>query len=123
MWQVALFPRSGRLDDAAFALERLVPTDVVGLKPGRHRDGILTNRNGGTIDDMMITNRGDHLLLVVNASTKSQVVLHLREHFADLCDCCDPPLLILLQPDEKRGSQQRRGQAGPADRPQDGRSA
>jgi hypothetical protein len=123
MWQVALFPRSGRLDDAAFALERLVPTDVVGLKPGRHRDGILTNRNGGTIDDMMITNRGDHLLLVVNASTKSQVVLHLREHFADLCDCCDPLFSYCFSRMRRGGSQQRRGQAVPADRPQDGRSA
>lgn len=85
MGQVALLPRSGRLVDAAFALERLVPTDVVGLKPGRQRYGVLTNRDGGIIDDLMIANRGDHLLLVVNASTKSQVVLHLREHLADLC--------------------------------------
>lgn len=78
-----------------------MPADVVGLKPGRQRYGVLTNPDGGIIDDLMIANRADHLLLVVNASTKARDVLHLREHLADLCDVnelTDRALLALQGP-------------------------
>jgi aminomethyltransferase len=71
MGQAILRPRSGRLEDAALALERLVPVDVLGLKPGRQRYGLFTNAEGGIEDDLMIANRGDHLFLVVNAATKA----------------------------------------------------
>ena len=59
----------------ASALERLVPGDVLGLKPGRVRYTQLTNSNGGIIDDLMVTRPvGDDddgtLYLVVNASRK-----------------------------------------------------
>src|SRR5512145_2457390 len=37
MGQIALRPRSGRIDDAARALETLVPVDILGLAPGRQR--------------------------------------------------------------------------------------
>ncbi|MEO8529762.1 MAG: glycine cleavage system aminomethyltransferase GcvT [Deltaproteobacteria bacterium] len=56
--------------NVALALERLVPVDVVGLKPGRQRYGLFTNEVGGILDDLMIANRGDHLFLVVNAACK-----------------------------------------------------
>ena len=42
--------------DAAAALERLVPGDIVGLKPGRQRYTLLTNEAGGIIDDLMVAN-------------------------------------------------------------------
>src|ERR1700746_821440 len=35
MGQMVVRPRSGRLEDAARALERLVPADVIGLAAGR----------------------------------------------------------------------------------------
>src|SRR3954469_3737680 len=35
MGQITLSAKSGRVDDAARALERLVPQDVLGLAPGR----------------------------------------------------------------------------------------
>ena len=54
--------------DAAAALERLVPADVVGLAEGRQRYGLLTLSDGGVADDLMVANRGDHLLLVVNGA-------------------------------------------------------
>ena len=62
---------SGALTDAAAALERLVPMDVLGLKPGRQRYGLFTDEAGGILDDLMFANRGDHLLLVVNAACKA----------------------------------------------------
>src|SRR5215475_3199700 len=37
MGQIALQPRSGRVEDAALALERLVPQDIVAVAPGRQR--------------------------------------------------------------------------------------
>src|SRR3990170_3302874 len=70
MGQIALRPRSGRVADAALALERLVPVDVLGLRPARQRYAVFTNDNGGIIDDLMIGQCDDHLALIVNASRK-----------------------------------------------------
>lgn len=70
--------------DPAVALERLVPVDVQGLKPGRQRYAVFTNDAGGILDDLMVANRGDHLFLVVNAACKGADVAHLR---AGLPDC------------------------------------
>ena len=56
---------------AAEALERLVPGDIQGLKPGRQRYTLLLNDKGGIVDDLMVANLGDdRLFLVVNASRK-----------------------------------------------------
>jgi aminomethyltransferase len=85
MGQIALRPKSGALADAARALERLVPIDVLGLKPGRQRYAFFTNESGGILDDIMVANRGDHLLLVVNAACKSEDELHLHA-LSDLCE-------------------------------------
>ena len=54
MGQIALRPRSGRVADAALALERVVPADVSSLAPGRQRYAFFTNSSGGIIDDLMI---------------------------------------------------------------------
>ena len=35
MGQIALLPKSGKVEDAALALERLVPQDILALPPGR----------------------------------------------------------------------------------------
>ena len=66
--------------DAAGALERLVPVDIVGLAPQRQRYALFTNEDGGVLDDLMVTNAGDHLLLVVNAACKAADIEHLRAH-------------------------------------------
>ncbi|MFV0301623.1 MAG: glycine cleavage system aminomethyltransferase GcvT [Paracoccus sp. (in: a-proteobacteria)] len=85
MGQVILRPRSGRYEDAALALERLVPVDVLGLKPGRQRYGLFTDAGGGILDDLMFANRGDHLFVVVNAACKAQDLAHMRTHLSDAC--------------------------------------
>ncbi|MFZ0017127.1 MAG: glycine cleavage system aminomethyltransferase GcvT [Acetobacteraceae bacterium] len=63
---------------AAAALERLVPGDLLGLKPGRQRYTLLTNEVGGILDDLMVANPGgEKLFLVVNASRKEIDFTHI----------------------------------------------
>ena len=102
MGQVILRPKTGRIEDAALALERLIPVDVLGLKPGRQRYGLFTAADGGILDDLMIANRGDHLFLVVNAACKAQDVAHLRAHVGKDCEIeelTDRALIALQGPD------------------------
>ena len=86
MGQIALRPRSGPAADAARALEALVPGDMLGLAPGRQRYTLLTNAAGGVLDDLMVSNHGDRLMLVVNAARKSFDEAHLRAHLSDSCE-------------------------------------
>jgi len=85
MGQIALHAKSGRAEDAARALERLVPQDIVAVAPGRQRYAQFTNENGGILDDLMVANFGDHLFLVVNAACKAEDEAHLRKHLSDVC--------------------------------------
>ena len=62
------------------ALETLIPVDVLGLGEGRQRYGFFTNGNGGIMDDLMFANRGDHILMVVNAACKDADIAHLKAH-------------------------------------------
>jgi aminomethyltransferase len=86
MGQIALKPKSGRLEDAALALERLVPQDILSLPRGRQRYAQFTDDNGGIRDDLMVANFGDHLFLVVNASCKLEDEAHLRANLSDVCE-------------------------------------
>ncbi|MEH2561117.1 glycine cleavage system aminomethyltransferase GcvT [Bradyrhizobium sp. AZCC 2289] len=99
MGQVALRPKSGRVLDAALALERLVPQDIVAVAPGRQRYAQFTEANGGILDDLMVANFGDHLVLVVNAACKAEDEAHLRAHLSDVCviDSLGDRALIALQ--------------------------
>jgi aminomethyltransferase len=65
---------------AAAALEALVPGELQALGIGRMRYTLLTNGRGGMLDDLMVTNAGDHLFLVVNAATKAGDTAHLQAH-------------------------------------------
>lgn len=70
-------------EGVADALEALVPGDISALKPGRMRYSLLLNEEGGILDDLMITNAGDHLYLVVNGAVKWDDIAHLREELPD----------------------------------------
>jgi aminomethyltransferase len=74
-----------RGDDAAAALETLVPVDIVGLPAGKQRYALFTNDAGGILDDLMVTRRDGHLFLVVNASCKEADTAHLRDRLASRC--------------------------------------
>jgi aminomethyltransferase len=85
MGQIALRPKSGRVEDAALALELLVPQDILGVAPGRQRYAQFTNDTGGILDDLMVANFGSHLFLVVNAACKAEDEAHLRAHLSEAC--------------------------------------
>lgn len=70
-------------DGAAEALEAVVPGDISALKPGRMRYTLLLAQDGGILDDLMVTNAGDHLYLVVNGAMKHEDIAYLREHLPD----------------------------------------
>jgi aminomethyltransferase len=99
MGQIALRAKSGRVEDAALALERLVPQDIVAIAPGRQRYAQFTDAAGGILDDLMVANFGDHLFLVVNAACKAEDEAHLRKHLSDTCTIEPLPerALIALQ--------------------------
>jgi aminomethyltransferase len=85
MGQIALRPKSGKVEDAALALERLVPQDILGVAPGRQRYAQFTNGEGGILDDLMVANFGSHLFLVVNAACKADDEAHLRASLSEIC--------------------------------------
>jgi aminomethyltransferase len=85
MGQITLRSRSGRIADAARALETLLPADILGLPAGRQRYTMFTNDVGGILDDLMVSNQGDHLMLVVNAARKVFDETHLRSHLSAAC--------------------------------------
>jgi aminomethyltransferase len=100
MGQVILRPK---LDMVALAagFEALMPVDVAGLAEGRQRYGLFTNDRGGILDDLMFANRGDHLLVVVNAACKAADVAHMRAHLdavAEIDEVTDRALLALQGP-------------------------
>ena len=99
MGQIALHAKSSKVEDAALALERLVPQDILAVAAGRQRYAQFTNADGGILDDLMVANFGKHLFLVVNAACKAEDEAHLRANLSD--DCVIEPLpdraLIALQ--------------------------
>ena len=76
MGQVILRGRS--YQETALALERAIPMDVLSLDVGRQRYGFLTTSKGGILDDLMFSNRGDHIFVVLNAACKDSDIVHLR---------------------------------------------
>ncbi|NVO27665.1 glycine cleavage system aminomethyltransferase GcvT [Donghicola sp. C2-DW-16] len=84
--------------DAAAQLEALIPQNVLGLAEGRQRYGFFTNDQGGILDDLMFANRGDHLLLVVNAANKAADIAHLTAHMEGVQEITDRALLALQGP-------------------------
>src|SRR5882724_5869608 len=85
MGQIALHAKSGKLEDAALALERLVPQDILGIPAGRQRYAQFTDGAGGILDDLMVANFGSHLFLVVNAASNAEDEAHLRASLSDAC--------------------------------------
>lgn len=64
--------------EAEKALESVLPADLSILKDGRLRYSLLLTQDGGIIDDLMVTRRGDHFYLVVNGATKEGDIAHLE---------------------------------------------
>ncbi|MEA3213977.1 MAG: aminomethyltransferase [Acidimicrobiia bacterium] len=68
----------------AEALEQLVPSAIATLGPQRMRYTLLTNDDGGVIDDIMVAKEdANRLTLVVNAAGKDADIEHLRAGLPD----------------------------------------
>ena len=76
MGQVILSGQS--YEETALALEKVLPMDVLNLEIGRQRYGFLTTDEGGILDDLMFSNRGDHIFVVLNAACKDSDIKYLR---------------------------------------------
>ncbi len=70
-------------DDAAAAMETLCPGGLTTLKSGAARYTQLTTLKGGIYDDLIVTNAGDHLFVVVNASMAEQDLEILKAGLPD----------------------------------------
>ena len=79
MGQIKISSKSISMHELAGELEKLIPIDLVSLSKDRQRYGFITNEKGGVIDDLMISNRGDHFFVVVNASRKEVDTNYFRE--------------------------------------------
>jgi aminomethyltransferase len=100
MGQIIVRAKSGHAQDAAGALERLAPIDIIGLAPGRLRYAFFTNTQGGILDDLMVANCGEHLLIIVNAACKETDEAHLRALLGHECEVerLDRALIALQGP-------------------------
>jgi len=88
-------------DDAAAALESLIPVDIASLAKDRQRYGFFTNEAGGITDDLMLANRGDHIFVVVNAACKDADIAHMKAHLepsVQVTPITDRALLALQGP-------------------------
>jgi aminomethyltransferase len=64
--------------EAERGLEALLPADFGILKEGKPKYSLLLTEDGGIIDDLMVTRRGDHFYMVVNGATKHGDIAHLE---------------------------------------------
>lgn len=85
--------------DPAAALESLVPGDITALAAGHTRYAMFTNDAGGILDDLMVTQHGDFLYLVINAACKDADIAHLRSRLGGTCtiEVIEDHALLALQ--------------------------
>ena len=85
--------------DAAATLETVTPADIVDLPDGRQRYALLTNDEGGVLDDFMAAKLAGSLYIVVNASRKHADIAHLRTRIGGRCtiEVLDGRALLALQ--------------------------
>lgn len=87
-------------NNPARAIEELVPSAIEGLQPGKARYTVLTNDGGGILDDLIISNTGTELFVVVNAATREPDIHHLdsRLNGVELGELSDRALLAIQGP-------------------------
>ena len=99
MGQVVVRAKSGSYEDAALAMETLVPVDVLGLGEMCQRYAMFTDTTGGILDDLMLANLGDHIFVVVNAGCKDDDIALMRANLSETCEIevLDDRALLALQ--------------------------
>lgn len=89
-------------DNAALSLESLTPSNIQELDKHAQRYTVLTNEHGGIIDDLMVTNIGDYLFVVINAACKENDTQYMQSQLPDNCkleELTDFALLALQGPE------------------------
>ena len=84
--------------EADKALERLLPGDFQFAADMKPKYSLLLDDDGGIIDDLMATRRGEDFYIVVNGATKHGDIQYLRSHLPDLAiDYMKEQALLALQ--------------------------
>jgi aminomethyltransferase len=82
-------------------LQAMLSNDVDKLQPGEAQYTLLTNGEGGIVDDLILYRLGEHrFLIVANASNKDAVYRWLKEHElrgSDVRDVSDDYALLAVQ--------------------------
>lgn len=81
---------------AAAALEQILPIDVIDLGLHRQRYALLLAHDGGILDDLMVVNRGDDYLLIVNATRKHEDLAWIQSHIGHACRVQALPEMALV---------------------------
>ncbi|MCP5073696.1 MAG: glycine cleavage system aminomethyltransferase GcvT [Rhodobacteraceae bacterium] len=86
--------------NTAEELEKLVPASIVPLAENKARYTFFTNPQGGIMDDLIVSNAGDHLFVVVNASMRDQDIGHMRNNLdrIDVIELTDRALVAVQGP-------------------------
>lgn len=71
-------------DNVAEKLEALCPQAFTKLPEGKARYAFFTNDDGGIMDDLIVSNAGDHLFIVVNAALRHQDIPHMQAQLKDV---------------------------------------
>ncbi|MEM7242678.1 MAG: glycine cleavage system aminomethyltransferase GcvT [Pseudomonadota bacterium] len=89
-----------RGENVAEKLEALAPQALTTLPEGKARYAFFTNDQGGVLDDLIISNAGDHVFVVVNASMRDQDLAHMRAHLdgVEVAEITDHALIALQGP-------------------------
>jgi aminomethyltransferase len=66
--------------DACGLLDSLITNDATQLSVGQIRYSLITNAQGGILDDVLAYRFDDHYLLVVNASNREKIVAWIAQH-------------------------------------------
>ena len=61
-------------------MEKLCTADLQSLPAGMGSLSVITNSDGGIIDDCIVTNAVDHLYMVINAGHEDKDLPHMAQH-------------------------------------------
>ncbi|MGZ4999872.1 MAG: glycine cleavage system aminomethyltransferase GcvT, partial [Methylomonas sp.] len=88
-------------ENAASELDKLTSGGIDDLVCGAQKYTVLTNNEGGVIDDIVITRTESGVSLIVNAGCKDKDYAYLRQQLSEDCEfieCTDLALLALQGP-------------------------
>jgi aminomethyltransferase len=81
------------------ALEKIIPTDLKGLKVNQSKYSFLLNDKGGVVDDLIITRREKGFCIILNAACKENDIKQISKQLNDDHEfhLCTKTSLIALQ--------------------------